>query len=485
MKKSRRIFLGYIEENRHEVEQIYRRLKDEGLDPWMDRFEVMPGMAIGPSLERAVREAGMFLAFFSKKAEDRQGWWKRLLEQSLNSKESSNSTIPIIPVLLEPCAIPNELKDIQAARLYEPGGFENLLSALRSLDYQRKPVKNLLIKKIRLTNIRCFEHLELSFGKGGKPLLRTMFLGDNAAGKTTVLRSIAAGLCGESEAAALMKEIPGGFIRSGCKSGIIHIELAYGAGRSKSYSISTKIEKKSEESPETVRQETEPPSDFPWNDIFVCGYGAHRSAIANADYKSYNALNAVKSLFDYTHPLQNPEVVLLRTDPVQRAALERKLMRILLLDSRGEKIAYPRSGFEIEGPWGNFPFRVLSDGYRSTVQWVLDFLGWAIYADRLPGKPEIGGILLIDELEQHLHPRWQRYIADRLAKQFPSTQIVSATHTPLIASGVADLENSQLIRLELSENGAVETSPIDSESLAGKRADQVLASKAFGIANRT
>ena len=124
---------------------------------------------------------------------------------------------------------------------------------------------------------------------------------------------------------------------------------------------------------------------------------------------------------------------------------------------------------------------MLSDGYQSTIQWVLDFIGWLIYAERLIDNPDIGGILLIDEIEQHLHPRWQRYIVQRLRKQFPKTQIIATTHTPLTASGVVDLEHSALFKLELQSDGAVENRIIDNRLLAGKRADQVLASDAFGL----
>ncbi len=69
------------------------------------------------------------------------------------------------------------------------------------------------ISKVQLRNIRCFVNLELSFDLGGPRPPWTVILGDNATGKTTLLRSIALGLCDESSAAGLMKESDEGYIR--------------------------------------------------------------------------------------------------------------------------------------------------------------------------------------------------------------------------------------------------------------------------------
>lgn len=153
------------------------------------------------------------------------------------------------------------------------------------------------------------------------------------------------------------------------------------------------------------------------------------------------------SLFDDDTVLQNPQVVLLAQEARLRSRLEHRLLSVLMLDEPGYQVTCPRTGAEIHGPWGDHPLRSLSDGYRSTAQWVLDFLGWSIYAGRFANGSDIGGILLVDELEQHLHPRWQRHIVQRLRQQFPKTQIFASTHTPLVAAGTADIEAGRLLRL--------------------------------------
>ena len=171
----------------------------------------------------------------------------------------------------------------------------------------------------------------------------------------------------------------------------------------------------------------------------------------------------------------------MRQSPDLRQEIEHKVLQILMLDAPGYEVTYPKTGPVIEGPWGRQALRVLSDGYRSTMQWVLDFIGWGVYAGRFNGGRELGGILLVDELEQHLHPVWQRHIVDRLRRQFPATQIFATTHTPLLAAASADFEDTLVCRLKAHLDGSLELVIIERQELAGLRADQVLTSEAFGL----
>src|SRR4030095_14463119 len=90
-----------------------------------------------------------------------------------------------------------------------------------------------------------------------------------------------------------------------------------------------------------------------------------------------------------------------------------------------------------------------------------------------PGN-EPSGILLIDEIEQHLHPRWQRHVLQRLSAQLPNMQIIATTDTPLVISGVADVESSSLLRLQADARGRIDLELIEADRVRGKRADQVL-----------
>lgn len=132
----------------------------------------------------------------------------------------------------------------------------------------------------------------------------------------------------------------------------------------------------------------------------------------------------------------------------------------------------------LDGPWGRQAVNALGDGYRATIQWVLDFLGWAVHAGALDEDGRPCGILIIDELEQHLHPRRQRHIVSSLRNHFPKVQIIATTHTPLIAAAAA--EEGQIFRLQ-GEGDQITIEELDNAELLTKRAGQVLTSRAFGL----
>jgi predicted ATPase len=348
--------------------------------------------------------------------------------------------------------------------------------------------QELVISKLEIENIKCFRELAIDF-KHQQIDRWTMLLGDNAIGKSTLLKCIALGLCNASDAAALTRisDMNSEFIRAGETQGSITIELQRGKlskNSRKKYTITTTITKDAAGTSEEITQEVKTSSldeKFPWADIFVCGYGASRSQEADTSHERYKIFEAVQSLFSHEVRLQNPELILLRQDPEVRILLQEKLQSILMLDEEDYQIDAGKTGLNVAGPWGKVNFNKLSDGYRSTTLWVLDFLGWLIYAGRLGDNNEIGGILIIDELEQHLHPRWQRNIVELLRRQFPKTQIIASTHTPLVVAGVADIDESCLLKLERDENNEIKIVTIDQAEIAGKRADQILTSPAFDL----
>jgi tetratricopeptide (TPR) repeat protein len=341
----------------------------------------------------------------------------------------------------------------------------------------------LYVDNIEIKNIRPFESLTLQLSDSSGFPFSNIILGENAAGKSTLLRCIAVGLCNEPDATALLTRMPGEFIRKGAQEGFIRIGLRRSDG-SKLFSITTRIVKVdgSGGTGESARQTTDPKTDFPWEDIFLCGYGTSRVAGGSASHDMYNSGTAVASLFDERASLWNPEVALLRRQPAIREEMERRLLQALMLDSAQDGITSEHGQPMVHGPWGATTFEVLSDGYRSTSQWLLDFMAWAILADRFGGHSGVRGVLLIDELEQHLHPRWQRHIMQRLHHQFPGAQIIATTHTPLIVAGTVDIVHASVSHLDAnSESGAMQLTMLNKEHLRGKRADQILASSAFGL----
>lgn len=357
-------------------------------------------------------------------------------------------------------------------------------STVRQKGSTARPVapQPLLIERIRLENVRCFSHIELSFGGENATSLWNMIVGDNSSGKSTLLRCIALGLCHERHCLSLLTKLPGRFIRQGATQAEIQLTLWSPESRRR-FVVTTIVSADSSESKhvEIVRKHVQPEDGFRWDEVFACAYSANRGNRTSQSYESYTFIDAVRTLFDTDASLMNPEVVLLREEPAVRRQLEAKLLQVLMLDDPTHSVISDSNGISIRGPWGTLPLESLSDGYRSTTHWIADFVGWAIMAGRFGKSQEIGGVLLIDELEQHLHPRWQRFIVSRLSRQFPGTQIISTTHTPLVASGLADVERATLTKLARSDSNQVTTTNIDPRSLRGKRADQILTSDLFGL----
>ncbi|MFM7158986.1 MAG: AAA family ATPase, partial [Planctomycetaceae bacterium] len=209
---------------------------------------------------------------------------------------------------------------------------------------------------------------------------------------------------------------------------------------------------------------------------FLCGYGTYRLDNAPFSTEAYSALSATNGLFTPNSRLLNPEVVLWRQEPRYRSLLLRKLAELLELPDEPEPITLGPQGIMVKGPWGRVPLNALGDGYRSTIRWLADFLGWQVLAGRFSTGD---GCLIIDEIEQHLHPRWQRIVMSRLREHFPKVQLFATTHSPLVAAGAAELENTAVFHLSLVD-GVGQIERIAPSELRG-RADQTLTSAAFGL----
>ena len=89
---------------------------------------------------------------------------------------------------------------------------------------------------------------------------------------------------------------------------------------------------------------------------------------------------------------------------------------------------------------GRFDFDVLPDGLKSLISWIADV---AMRLDMLQWKDntpvfERSIILMLDEIEVHLHPAWQRKVLPTVQKMFPNAQIFVTTHSPFVINSVND-----------------------------------------------
>ena len=93
----------------------------------------------------------------------------------------------------------------------------------------------------------------------------------------------------------------------------------------------------------------------------------------------------------------------------------------------------------------------LSDGERSFVAMICDLGRRLTLANPVLDNPLHGaGVVLIDELELHLHPKWQRDASEKLRRTFPNIQFIATTHSPFV---IQALRHGELINLNPEEFG--------------------------------
>ncbi len=341
------------------------------------------------------------------------------------------------------------------------------------------------ITRVRLQGIRCFGAVDIDLTSGARNAKRWLVVvGDNGAGKTTLLRSIAIGLCDETGAASLLQDVYGDLIQKGQKTATIELGLVTKTGRRGS--ITTKLKRGySGTQLDGPKDVTGFPESF-WKQLFVCGYGADRGIEGSNQYEQYAAPDALYTLFNYDWPLQNPELMLYRRSkswPSTQVRLLDELCEILGL--RQGAIQLTKEGFSINSFGENILWGASADGYRATITLILDMLGWFLLS-RVDKHLEklLCGIILVDEIEQHLHPELQRGIIARLHKVFPDIQFIATSHSPICAAGLADLDDRNCSLQLLRTNGEGWVVNEHLSTMRGWRYDQVLTSEAFGVPDR-
>ncbi len=141
--------------------------------------------------------------------------------------------------------------------------------------------------------------------------------------------------------------------------------------------------------------------------------------------------------------------------PLVEEMLQTFKQTIMDVVSEWTNISYSPADDDIVGfykqPDGNqilLPFRMLSDGYRNAVGIVADIAYRCLKLNPYLRDKAIKltpGIVLIDEIDLHLHPKWQKRIVNDLKKVFPKIQFIATTHSPFI---VQSLRHEELINLE-------------------------------------
>ena len=126
------------------------------------------------------------------------------------------------------------------------------------------------------------------------------------------------------------------------------------------------------------------------------------------------------------------------------------------------------------------PFGALSDGFRAYIGWIGDLLyhmcqccpdGTALV--------DLRGIVMIDEIDLHLHPEWQLVVLPTISQALPQLQFLCTTHSPIVAGTVASA--NLFLAVPAGETASILVPP--ELEVHGLTADQILTSSHFGLAS--
>ena len=135
------IFLCHASEDKPQVREVYKRLQAEGLRPWLDAEEILPGQLWEHEIPKALKASDFILIFFSQHSVSKRGYVQRELKLALDAwQEIPEGSIHTIPVRLDDCTMSEQFRRFQWVNLFEEGGFERIVRAIRTaLDQPLEP----------------------------------------------------------------------------------------------------------------------------------------------------------------------------------------------------------------------------------------------------------------------------------------------------------------------------------------------------------
>jgi hypothetical protein len=344
------------------------------------------------------------------------------------------------------------------------------------------------LEKLVLKNIGPFADATIHFHPTWN-----VFLGDNGVGKSVILRSIGAALLGNETPGRLGERL----LRSGQREGSIELYLSNTSTPYTARLVSGDLRG-------PVQFVSASVSPLRFGNWLVLGFPALRSMSSVPPVEARQSgppgvadLNALM-LNDVDDRLTNLKVWLIdlyntSNDPASagRQTAQRlftRFFQVLAAIAPDAKIVFKSIDTTRKQIWVTtdgveVPVEALSQGVASVLCWVGVTLQRMYEVHKSSDesssddeREEESGptLVLIDEIDAHMHPAWQQVIVPAISELFPKLQIVATTHSPLI---VGNLKKEQLSKVTREGGHAlVMRAKVDP---AGKRADQLLTSELF------
>ena len=127
-----KIFISYTRSDERSVSDLYEKLSQEGFSPWLDKKNIQPGEVWDLAIKKAIRESDFFLACLSSESVGRRGVLQKEIKDALEIwREKLDDDIYLIPVRLEKCEIPENLKKFHCADIFEEDGLDRLVEGIK------------------------------------------------------------------------------------------------------------------------------------------------------------------------------------------------------------------------------------------------------------------------------------------------------------------------------------------------------------------
>jgi CRP-like cAMP-binding protein len=127
------VFLCHSSGDKPAVRELWERLRiEEGINPWLDEEDLLPGQDWGREIPKAVKASDVVIVCLSRSAISKAGYVQKEIRYALDvAEEQPEGTIFLIPLKLEECDVPERLRRWHWVDAHKPAGYERLMRALR------------------------------------------------------------------------------------------------------------------------------------------------------------------------------------------------------------------------------------------------------------------------------------------------------------------------------------------------------------------
>jgi predicted ATP-binding protein involved in virulence len=294
----------------------------------------------------------------------------------------------------------------------------------REINQELKDVK---IEKIHIENVKCFEDVDITFDLHSNT---NVIIGTNGKGKSTILQLIALGLSAITTVPFQYnwKEV----VKRNHDKGFFELDLLL-----ENKAVQLRFEIGADDLITCIEGKKELNSLK--GTLLLLAYGVNRS-IKLEETRPIKEIEPIATLFGENGYLKHIMVSSTYQYVNNNFETIQTLINRVLERADGDSPVvlthFDTSSFYFNtpsNPGKHIPTEALSEGFKSTFVWLFDAIIRIVErGGSLENAKEITGIVLLDEIDLHLHPTWQRSILKSIESLFPNLQFIVTTHSPFV-----------------------------------------------------